>query len=270
MTSFDNILSLIDTYKSLGLTEVIDYNKFNHYAITHHSTGIEGSSLSETETRLLLDEDITPKGKPLTDSLMTKDHYSALQYVLNAAEQKVPVAEAFIKNINAQVLKSTRAIYNTALGTVDSSSGEYRLNNVRAGHRYFVNYVKVPQLVTEFCHKVQSQMEHSASIEDQLYLSFDAHFDLVSIHSFYDGNGRTARLLMNFIQSYFSLPLGIVFKEDKSEYFDALEASRKDESLSPFRTFMLNQFQKFISNEIEGFQSIKKEPNKGKGYSFVF
>jgi len=113
-------------------------------------------------------------------------------------------------------------------------------------------------------------MEHSASIEDQLYLSFDAHFDLVSIHSFYDGNGRTARLLMNFIQSYFSLPLGIVFKEDKSEYFDALEASRKDESLSPFRTFMLNQFQKFISNEIEGFQSIKKEPNKGKGYSFVF
>ncbi|MGB2846045.1 MAG: cell filamentation protein Fic, partial [Saprospiraceae bacterium] len=71
MTSFDNILSLIDTYKSLGLTEVIDYNKFNYYAITHHSTVIEGSSLSETETRLLLDEDITPKGKPLTDSLMT-------------------------------------------------------------------------------------------------------------------------------------------------------------------------------------------------------
>jgi Fic family protein len=49
----------------------------------------------------------------------------------------------------------------------------------------------------------------------QLELSFAAHFNHVTIHPFYDSNGRTSRLLMNFIQQFSSLPLAIVFKEDK-------------------------------------------------------
>lgn len=59
------IISLIEKFNSLQLSKNIDFDKFNEYAITHHSTTIEGSILTETETRLLLDEGITPKGKPL-------------------------------------------------------------------------------------------------------------------------------------------------------------------------------------------------------------
>ena len=55
-------------------------------------------------------------------------------------------------------------------------------------------------------------MEQELTVEEKLQLSFSTHFDLVSIHPFYDGNGRTSRLLMNFIQQYFHLPLAIVYK----------------------------------------------------------
>ena len=109
------------------------------------------------------------------------------------------------------------------------------------------------------------------SIEDQLLLSFDAHFDLVSIHPFYDGNGRTSRLFMNFIQAYFNLPLALVFKEDKAEYFEALEATRDHEDLSFFRNFMCVQYQKYLKSIINNFRKSMKEPLKmGGGFSMIF
>ncbi len=61
----EDIKKIVDEYQSLNLHAVIDYDKFNQYAIVHHSSSIEGSTLTENETRLLLEEGITPKGKPL-------------------------------------------------------------------------------------------------------------------------------------------------------------------------------------------------------------
>ncbi|HRO07513.1 MAG: Fic family protein [Saprospiraceae bacterium] len=271
MLDIPKILSLIEEYNSLNLKEVLNHEKFSLYAITHHSTFIEGSTLTEIETRLLLDEGLTPKGKPLVHSLMTKDHSNALNFVLAGAKSKRTVDENFIKEINAQVLQNTGAIYNSILGKVDSSKGEYRLNNVSAGGRYFVNYAKVPKLINELVLGVQLRLENVQSIEDQLMLSFDAHFDLVSIHPFYDGNGRTSRLFMNFIQAYFNLPLALVFKEDKAEYFEALEASRDNEDLSYFRNFMCAHYQKYLKSEINNFRnSMKETPVKGKGFSIIF
>jgi Fic family protein len=256
MESIDHILDLIKSYQALPLSDVIDYNKFNHYAITHHSTAIEGSTLNEMETRLLLEEHITPKGKQLTESMMTLDHYQALLFILNEATHKTAVTEFFLKAINAHVLKNTGAVYNTALGTINSSVGEYRLSNVRAGHRYFANYAKVQDLTAQLCKNIHEQMMTVLPIESRLFLAFDAHFDLVRIHPWYYGNGRTSRLLMNFIQACFDLPLSIVYKEDKADYFNALEASRDLESKNPFRDFMMRQYRIFLQKEIESYRSI--------------
>jgi Fic family protein len=71
----------INQYQQLNLSQTIDYDKFNQYAIVHHSTTIEGSTLTEVETRLLKEEGITPKGKPLLHSLMVQDHYNALLFI---------------------------------------------------------------------------------------------------------------------------------------------------------------------------------------------
>ena len=101
------IISLIEKFNSLQLSKNIDFDKFNEYAITHHSTTIEGSTLTETETRLLLDEGITPKGKPLVHSLMVVDHYKALLFIIQSAKEKKAITPKFIQQLNAQVMKQT-------------------------------------------------------------------------------------------------------------------------------------------------------------------
>ncbi len=93
---------------------------------------------------------------------------------------------------------------------------------------------------------------------------------MVTIHPFYDGNGRTSRLLMNYLQLIFNLPLSIVFKEDKAAYFEALQQTRKEEDITIFRKFMFAQYAKYLQHEIEKFEQAEKGDGKGKGYSFVF
>jgi Fic family protein len=239
----DDISILLTRYKELNLQDVLDHEKFNEYSIVHHSSSIEGSTLTEVETRLLLEEDITPKGKPLMHSLMVKDHYAALRHVLETAAAKKNITVEFIQHINALVMKNTGSVYNTVFG-------------------------ELVKRLDENLPKVQGD-------EEQLKLSFTAHFDLVSIHPFYDGNGRTSRLLMNYIQAYHGLPLAIVFKEDKADYYVALQETRKQEDMQIFYAFMFEQYSKHLEQEIASYtqaMSQKTEPKKGKGsgYSLFF
>lgn len=269
-----SIEKLLDQYESYNLSQVIDYDKFNKYAIVHHSTTIEGSTLSEIETRLLLDEGVTPKGKPLEHSLMTKDHYNALEFVIASAKSKEPISSEFIKQINSLVMKSTDKIYNTVLGTVDSSEGMFRKGNVSAGNSYFVNYDKVEGLVKELADKLDKRLFKDISRVEQLETSFMAHFHLVTIHPFYDGNGRTSRLLMNYIQEISNLPLTIVYKEDKADYFNALQETRKQDDISIFKNFMFSQYEKYLKEEIkrylDSFPEKGGKPNEGPGYAMIF
>lgn len=257
----DNVSILLTRYKELNLHDVLDHERFNEYAIVHHSSSIEGSTLTEVETRLLLEEDITPKGKPLTHSLMVKDHYLALRYVLDAATAKKAITVEFIQQINALVMKNTGSIYNTVFSEIGGS--------------YFPNYDKVIQYTTDLVKRLGDNLQKVQDVEEQLKLSFSAHFDLVSIHPFYDGNGRTSRLLMNYIQAYHGLPLAIVFKEDKADYYVALQETRKQEDMQAFYNFMFAQYRKHLEQEIISYtqaMSQKIEPKKGsgRGYSLFF
>jgi Fic family protein len=252
----DEIIALIEKYNHLRLREVLNYEKFLHFEITYHSTNLEGSTLTETETQLLLDEGLTPKGKPLTHSLMAKDHYEALLFIIEEAKQKRTISVEFIQAINAKVLKSTGAVYNTLFGEVDNSKGVFRKGNVRAGSRYFVTYSKVPDYTERLAKELTDRILEATATKEQLLLSFDAHFELVSIHPFYDGNGRTSRLLMNYLQAYYKLPLAIVFTEDKIDYFEALEQTRKADDRQFFYTFMFQQYQKHLSTEIQRYNEI--------------
>ncbi len=265
-----NIISLMDKFQSLNLSANIDFDKFNYYAITHHSTTIEGSTLTEIETRLLLDEGITPAGKPLLHSLMVQDHYNALQFIIAASVKKDPVTVDFIQSINAKVIKQTGSIYQTVFGEMDGSKGVFRKGNVSAGNTYFVSYDKVEGLVKNLCTAIKEKAAIATTIVEKINIAFDAHFDLVTIHPFYDGNGRSSRLLMNYLQLYVGLPMSIVFKEDKATYFEALQQTRKQEDTGIFRNFMYNQYEKYLLLEIEKFEAINKSNKKGGGYSFVF
>ncbi len=264
------IISSLDKFQSLNLSSIIDFDKFNGYAITHHSTTIEGSTLTETETRLLLDEGITPAGKPLLHSLMVQDHYNALLFITQKAKEKNNITPEFIQQINAAVMKQTGSIYQTVFGELDAGKGVFRKGNVSAGNTYFVGYEKVEPLVKKLCDGINEKIAAATNVQQKLDICFDAHFDLVTIHPFYDGNGRTSRLLMNYLQLVFGLPISIVFKEDKAAYFEVLQQTRKAEDIGIFQQFMYQQYAKYLQQEINKFEQSQKDNRKDKGYSFVF
>jgi Fic family protein len=193
---------------------------------------------------------------------MVKDHYEALRFMLQQAQSDINVSAEFIQQINAWVMKSTGSIYPTNLGDVDATKGEYRLGNVSAGGHYFVAYNKVPHLTNELAEKITTESGLAITTEAQLQLAFQAHYDLVTIHPFYDGNGRTSRLFMNFILERCKLPLCIVYQEDKARYYEALAKGQQQGEQQPFFAFMSQQYQKQLKEEIRRAEALLPEPPK--------
>jgi Fic family protein len=229
---------------------MIDFGKYSYYAITHHSTSIEGSTLTESQVVNLLEYGKPATNKPFDHHLMVVDHFHALQFVVGEAEKRRKLSPELIQEIGALVMKNTGGVVNTALGKYNIAGGEFRLGTVRAGTRTFPDYKKVPELVSQLCQETNEKLEIVQTFEEKCNLAFHLHFQLVSIHPFGDGNGRTSRLLMNYIQAGLGLPLSIVFQQDRIRYINSLEASRVKESENPFVDFMYSQYSKFLKKEI--------------------
>lgn len=244
-------------YKSLNLQDVIDYEKFCIISIVWHSTKIEGCSLTETDTKVLLDNDITAAGKPLTDHLMIKDHFAAFQFIKEQAKIKRKLSVEFIREIGGYVMKNTGSSTNTVLGSFDTSKGDLRLAQVYVDKKYFPDYKKVPDLLEQLCKSVNEKIDIVIGNEI-LKLAADIHYNFVNIHPFADGNGRTARLLMNYIQLYHNEPLIKIFTEDRTEYIDALNETEEKENLEVFREFVLKQEVKFLKAEIDKYKKLNK------------
>lgn len=264
------LLKIKEKYFSLIEADDFDYNKFNQFAIVHHSNSIEGSTLTKEETYLLLEEHLTPKNKPLEHTLMAIDHLKALQFVVQLAEEKTPLTVEIIKEISALVMKTTGSEISSIAGNFDSSKGDFRKVTVRAGTTTFMDYKKVPERVNELVAYINKTINSSQDFLDINNLAFDAHFQMVSIHPFADGNGRLSRLVMNYIQQYHQMPLSVVYKEDKQDYFDALQETRKNEDISIFRNFMFSQTEKFLTEQIEELTKKQTSKNAGKGFLFLF
>ena len=261
----ERLNELVNEFNALGLNKVLDFNLFNRIAIVHHSSAIEGTTLTLEETALLINEGITAKGKPMAEHQMITDHYAALLFVLESAKNTMQITPDFLRQVNAIVNKNTGQVRHTALGICDDTKGDFRLGNITAGSTYFVNYDKVPQMVNELCSNLHHKIDALNGNIDAVYqFSFDAHFYLVTIHPWFDGNGRTSRLLMNYIQAYHQQPLSLIFIEDKAAYIKALIDTREKNELDIFRNFMCEQHIKYLEREIE------KYNQRDKGISFEF
>ena len=103
------------------------------------------------------------------------------------------------------------------------------------------------------------------TFRERYELSFNAHLNLVTVNPWVDGNGRTARLLMNYIQFCHHLFPTKIFKEDRGDYILSLRQSQEDENSQPFLDFMAGQLKKSLSLEIESFKASQK---KGVGFMF--
>ncbi len=255
MTKKEQLTALIEQYKQLGIDSQIDYEKFYLYSIITHSTAIEGSTVTEIENQLLFDEGITAKGKPLAEQMMNLDLKRAYEESIRLAKNHADITVDLLKALSRLVMQNTGSTYNTALGDFSSANGDLRLVNVTAGvgGRSYLGFQKVPARLQEFCDWLNVQRKRPMSMSERYDLSFEAHYRLVTIHPWADGNGRMARLVMNHIQFEFGLIPSKVLKEDKGDYINALIATREADDMSVFLDFMTGEMIKILSSDIDAF-----------------
>ena len=257
----NQLLALIERYKQLGIDSQIDYEKFYLYSIITHSTAIEGSTVTEIENQLLFDEGITAKGKPLMEQMMNLDLKRAYEESIRLAKNHMDITVDILKGLSHLVMQNTGSTYKTTLGNFSSANGDLRMVNVAAGvgGRSYLSYQKVPAKLQEFCGWLNAQRELPMSPTERYDLSFEAHYRLVTIHPWADGNGRMARLLMNHIQFEFGLIPAKVLKEDKGDYINALIATREADDTAIFLEFMTGEMIKTLSSDIDAFLKSMEE-----------
>jgi Fic family protein len=181
--------------------------------ITYASNAIEGNSLSPVETTLVIEKGVTIAGKPLKDHLEALDHYDAIRYVRELAREQTQLTEADIRNLHRLVTQRSRP----------DIAGQYanlaRFVRTDSGRHSFPSPAEIPPLMGDFATWIRSA---AATAET----AFAAHRKLVDIHPFNDGNGRTARLLMNLILIRAGFPPLAVRPQDRTDYIRGLQQAQ--------------------------------------------
>ena len=266
---------IIKRYRELGIENQIDYSKFYLYSLITHSTAIEGSTITELENQIMFDDGVSLAGKSIEEQNMNLDLKVAYEKSFDIIKNNTPLTIDILIMLSALVMKNTGQEYKTILGDFSSSKGELRLLNVTAGigGKSYMNFSKVPVKLEEFCKQINIERQNfsTKSIDELYQISFDAHYNLVTIHPWADGNGRMARLIMNMLQFEFGLIPSKILKEDKEEYIKALVATRETENLDIFRKFMTDTMVKNLNKEIDNYldsigetENIQENPTKEK------
>jgi Fic family protein len=249
---------LVGRYKQLGINQQLDYDKFNLYSIITHSTAIEGSTITELENQIMFDNGISIKGKSLMEQHMNLDLKAAHERCMEFARHHEEITVERLKELSALTMRNTGTVYHTMLGDFSSANGDLRLVNVSAGvgGKSYMSYNKVPTKLQAFCDALNAQRHQvtQMSVEELYDMSFDAHYNLVTIHPWADGNGRMSRLVMNWLQFEFGLIPSRILSGEKEDYIKALVATRENEDLSIFRKYMRGVMERLLTHEIEAYQ----------------
>jgi Fic family protein len=211
----------LDRLRPLSAAALAQLQKHYDVDLTYTSNAIEGNTLTLRETAEVIEHGITVAGKTLREHLEAVDHYAAVQWMRTAAA--APPDEATVCELHRRIVARSQP----AIGGFYS-----QLPRRIAGSRVvFPNPLKIPPLMEELGVWL-------ASAPSEPSAAFEAHFRLAAIHPFSDGNGRTARLLMNLMLIRGGYPPVAVRPEDRKRYLDTLEQGSLTGDLLPFQTFM--------------------------------
>ncbi|MEE1211285.1 MAG: Fic family protein [Treponema sp.] len=256
--SNQNLVETLNEYLSLGINQQLDYDKFYLYSIITHSTAIEGSTVTEIENQLLFDEGIS-SNKPMTEQLMNIDLKAAYEQSFVYAKTHADFSIELLCTLASLVMKNTGSTYKTIGGDFSSAKGDLRLLNVSAGRggKSYLAWQKVPDRLQNFCNWLNKERKNinKKDIQKIYELSFEAHYRIVSIHPWADGNGRMSRLIMNMIQYEAGVIPSIVKKENRAEYIQSLSLSQENEDSSTFVEFMLNHHTENLQKQIAEYKA---------------
>ncbi len=205
---------------------------------TYNSNAIEGNTLTLSETKVVL-EGITVGGKTMLEHLEVINHKDAILYLEELISEDTMLSEWCIKNIHGLIMKNID----------DKNAGIYRLENVLisgAKHRppqYFLVQEQMEKLIEEY-HRVWHTLH---PVERAAML----HVEFVRIHPFVDGNGRTARLLLNFELIKTGYPPVIIKKENRLKYYEALDLAHTTGQFGVFISFVAQSVEQSLDFWLE-------------------
>ena len=204
----------LDKLRPLSAAQVKNLKNVYDIQLTYNSNAIEGSTLTYSETKLILNEGITIGGKSMNEHLEAINHQEAISFIEELANSNTKeITLTDIKNIHHLVLK----------GVDNKNAGVYRSKNVGVvksdGEIHsFTEPLKIEEEMNSFIEWLYSQ-----TVEEPILLAALVHLKFVSIHPFIDGNGRTARLFMNLVLLQNTYPQAIIKVVNRAEYIQAIE-----------------------------------------------
>ena len=218
-----------ETLKSLQENNILDW--------TYNSNAIEGNTLTLRETKVVL-EGITVGGKSLREHLEVINHKKAILFLEELVKDNADISEWNIKNIHSLILKEIN----------NENAGKYRLENVKISGATQVptDYVKVPEEMEKLMYRYNDWNQYHPLIRSALL-----HGEFVFIHPFIDGNGRTARLLMNF-EAMKNGYLPVIIKADvRAKYYDALDKAMTDHDYTDFIKLIVEEENKILDQYLD-------------------
>lgn len=221
LTELDALKARLDALRPLPQAALRNLHDELVVRWTYHSNAIEGNTLTLMETKVVL-EGITVGGKLLREHFETINHRDAIFYVEDVVRRAEPLTEWQIRNLHQLVLKQID----------DDNAGRYRQLNVTiAGARHIPpDMLLVPQQMADLLHWYDTEAGALHPVERAAKL----HLDFVKIHPFVDGNGRTARLLLNLELMKAGFPAIVLPVERRLAYYTALDKAHVEDDEAPF------------------------------------
>ncbi len=225
LKEIDVLQKEINAYRPLKKQELQELKNYYRIGLAYTSNAIEGNSLTETETKIVIEEGITIGGKLIKDHLEAVGHSDAYDLLYKLAKHSE------IKE------KDIRALHKLFYFRIDpANAGKYRKVRVFISGTDFTppSPAAVPGLMQEFVETMATVQATAHPVEYAARL----HFDFVSIHPFIDGNGRCARLLMNLALLQKGDVITIIPPTVRKDYIDAIRQAQKQKDSAPFINFI--------------------------------
>jgi Fic family protein len=233
----------LDALRSLAQRSIAALDDWYDVELTYTSNAIAGNTLSRVETTIILEKGLAIGGKPLNDHLEALDHRDALAYVRVLARETEPLREGDIRFI--------RRLLMTRRPPDEAGAYSRRQRFIRGSQVRLPDPVEIAPLMADFAAWLATAVPTPAN-------AFEAHFRLVSIHPFSDGNGRTARLLMNLLLFRGGYPPVTIGPDHRSAYLNALEIAQLGGTRESYDMLMterleasLNDYLDAIGKELE-------------------
>lgn len=248
LTSIATKKERLDALRPVSREALLALQKSYDVDLTYTSNAIEGNTLTLRETAELIEHGITVGGKPLRDHLEAVDHYAAVLWMRELAAKATLIDESTVRELHRRIVARSQP----EIGGIYSPFRRH----ITGSPVVLPNPAKIPQLMKEYG-------EWLGNAEPIPATSFKAHFRLVEIHSFADGNGRAARLLMNLLLLREGYPPVAVRPEDRQEYLDALQHASMQHDLKPFQTFMHRRLDATLGEYLSALQeTLPPEPKR--------